>query len=123
MTIAEASDATGKSTKALYQAIKDERLQARRLRDHWEIEPADLAKYVDQARKPPDRKQLVKPDGVRPGKSRFELAILALGDCSRDQLYAALKHGYCALADDKIRAEFKDMIAYQDSLRGPRTRG
>jgi len=120
MTTAEAAQELGLKVKSVCGAIEQGRLAATKGEDGtWDVDPASVHQYK-RARygheKRPSR-QAEQGSGMRPGKSTVERAMDALGDCTREQLYQALKYGYCTLADDETRRRVRAMIDYQQELK------
>ena len=120
MTTTDAAEALGIKAKAVLGAIQDGRLSATKTAaGTWDVDPEDVRRYKQtryrHAKSPSQQAQ--KGSGTRPGKSALEIAHAALGDCTRDQLYHAIKYGYCVLSDDDIRGKVRAMIDHQQSIK------
>ena len=120
MTTAEAAQALGMKTKSVLCAIEQGRLAATKTDlGTWDVDPIAVSKYRrTRYRHEKQPSQQAQPHaGMRTGKSTLELAFEALGNCTREQLYHAMKYAYCVLADDETRRKVRGMIDYQQELK------
>lgn len=116
MTVPEAAKQLGIKRCSVHDAVNRGRLTATR-RDDQTLDITQEA--LDAYRASRHQGKSLDPSNVpaphRQHKSRVEVATEALGDCTREQLYQALKYGYCELADDEIRRRVREMIDYQQA--------